>query len=63
MWDLEDLGGLPRVRLRIDRSRRSWALDIDASAPEDEQIKIELARAPALARPAAEIPLERLERG
>ncbi len=63
MRDFEDLGRLRRVRIRIDRSRCRWALDVDASPPEHEQVEIELTRAPALARPAPEVALERLERG
>ena len=52
-----------RVAGSIYRWRRRGALDVDASAPEDEKVEIELTRTPTLARAAAELALERLERG
>jgi hypothetical protein len=63
MWDLEDLGGLRRDPTPRRSIEPPLGARCDASAPEDEQVEIELTRAPALARPAAELALERLERG
>ena len=46
----------------IRRARVGRSIDIDSMAAENEQVEVELARAPALAIPAPERSLELLER-
>ena len=62
MRDLEPFRGFGRVGGRIDRPRACRPIDIDAMAAVQQQVEVELARAPSGPCLAATAALDRLER-
>lgn len=62
MWDLEPLRGLHRVDPGIPGPRGRRPFDVDAVAPVDEQVEVDLTRSPALAGSTAAPALQGLER-
>lgn len=63
MGHLEEAGGSRRVDLRGHRATGRRALYRQASATEDEEVEVELARPPASSRPATGGGLQPLQRG